>query len=77
MKNLRNLAVLSLLVLAALGSHPATIQAEEAPDSPGPGCVWAYGSSYWSGVYSCDWGCDYYYEYNGSSWSQMGQSCMA
>jgi hypothetical protein len=76
MRKLRNLAVLLLLVLAAMGFNPAIIQAEEAPESPGPSCIWAYGSSSWSGVYSCSWGCDYFYEYNGSSWSLVGQNCV-
>jgi len=73
MRKLRNLAVLFLLVLAAMGFNPVTIQA--SPEPPGEGCVWAYGGSSWSGAYSCSWGCDYFYEYDGENWSQVGENC--
>ncbi len=76
MRKLRNVTVLFLLVLAVMGFNPAAIQAEEAPESPGPGCIWVYGPGGWSGVWSCSWGCDYAYEYDGSSWSPAGQLCV-
>jgi hypothetical protein len=78
MKTLRNLTVSLLLALAAFGFNPIVTRAEEAPESPGPGCLWAIGGfngSCWIGAYSCRWEsqhCDYLYEYCNGSWSQVG-----
>ncbi len=79
MKKLRNLTALFLLVFAAIGFHPVVAGAEEAPEPPGPDCVWS-GSTQglngtWYGAYLCSWGCDYTYKYSGGSWSQTGEVC--
>lgn len=77
MKVLRNLAALFLLVFAAIGSNP--VVAEEAPEPPGPDCVWSGtspgGAGTWTGYYTCSWGCIYTYRYSGGRWSQTGESC--
>ena len=79
MKTLRNLAASFLLVFAAIGSNPAVVRAEEAPEPPGPDCYWS-GSTQglngtWYGAYNCSWGCTYAYTYRGGSWSQTGTYC--
>jgi hypothetical protein len=75
MKKLRNLTVLFLFVLAALGFIPVAIQAEEgAPEAPGSDCIWVYGPNN-TGIWSCSWGCDYFYEYCENGWSEPEESC--
>jgi hypothetical protein len=73
MRMFRNLTLSFLLVLAAIGFTPAPTQA--IPESLDSDCVWAYGGS--GGVYSCSWGCDYFYEYNNGEWELVDQNCEA
>lgn len=73
MRKLRNLAVLFLFVLAAMGFNPVAIRAE--PEAPGEDCTWSYGASYYTGTWSCPWGCDYHYFHENFEWVQKGSDC--
>ena len=73
MRTLRNLTLSFLLVLAALGFHPVPTQA--SPEAPGSDCLWVYSPS--GGIYSCSWGCDYFYDYSDGEWVLIGQNCVS
>ena len=73
MKKLRNLTVLFLFVLAALGFNPVAIQADE-PEAPGPDCTWAYGAGGYNGTWTCPWGCYHYFHERGQ-WVHKGTGC--
>jgi hypothetical protein len=74
MRKLRNLTVLFLFVLAAMGFNPVAIQA--SPEAPGPDCTWSYGAGGYNGTWSCSWGCDYYYFHERGAWVHTGTDCL-